>query len=116
MKALVTHRAGRTHFKGDDSEAHSFDMVLGEVYDVELSEVRGPRVAWNSDNDEVLDIADDGGHTARITAATVGKSTITLTQDLPGPRDRLVGRFHIEVYAEPTVSVGMKFGNVRDRE
>lgn len=116
MKALITHRAGRIHFEGDDVTEHSFDMVIGEVYDVELSQVRGHRVDWNSDNDEVLNIEDDAGHVARITAATVGKSVITLTQPVGSGRNRIVGRFNVEVYVEPTETVGMKFGNVRDRE
>ena len=84
-------------------------ILLGETFEVELRGIYGT-VSWSADNDEVLDIADDGEFKAKIKAANVGKSHVTITSG----RDRV--EFTIEVYREPTVSVGMTFGNVRDRQ
>ena len=84
-------------------------IMLGQTFDVELRGIYG-LVRWSADNDEVLDITDDGGFKATIKASNVGKSRVTLTSG----RDRL--DFVIEVLEEPTVSVGMSFGNIRDRQ
>lgn len=84
-------------------------IALGQVFEVEL---RGTysHVSWSADNDEVLEINDTSGSTATIKATSVGKSNVTLISG----SDRL--HFSIEVYQEPTATVGMSFGNVRDRE
>lgn len=84
-------------------------FILGQTFDVKLRGVYSS-VSWSGDNDEVLDIDDDNGPEATIEATAVGKSKLTLTSG----RDQLI--IVIEVYEEPTVTVGMTFGNVRDRE
>ena len=101
MEAKVTHSAGRIY------QARRFDMVLGQVYDVELTGITGP-IEWTAGDDEVLAIADDNGLTARITATAIGKSIVRLLQN-----ERPVGVLRIGVYEEPTVTVDFSFGNVR---
>lgn len=56
-----------------------FDMHKGAVAVVQLRGVNGP-CRWSADNDEVLDIVDDNEPTARITAATIGTSTVEVKQ------------------------------------
>lgn len=74
--------------------AQNFDLVRGAVADVVLTGVVG-RVDWSADNDEVLDIADDSGPVAKITAAHVGTSHVEMKQ-----RGRIVGTLVIRVYRD----------------
>lgn len=76
-------------------QAHRFDLARKEAVEVTLSGVRGP-IDWGQDNnDEVLDIDDDSGVKGIVTAAQVGKSTITFRQN-----GKPLGDLHIEVYKD----------------
>lgn len=74
--------------------AQNFDLVKGAVADVVLTGVIG-RVDWSADNDEVLDIQDDAGVVAKITATHTGTSHVELKQ-----RGRVVGTMVIRVYRD----------------
>lgn len=104
MEATAVLKCGRIH------QAHRFDIVLGGVAEVTLSGTTG-RIEWSAGDDEVLKIEDDNGPFAKIKGAAIGTSRILLLQG-----GKMIGELHIEVYQEPTVTVGMKFTNVRDRE
>lgn len=56
-----------------------FDMHKGAIAVLQLRGVNGP-CRWSADNDEVLDIDDDNEPTARITAASLGTSTVEVKQ------------------------------------
>lgn len=101
MEAKVTHAAGRIY------RAHRFDMVLGQMYEVELTGITGP-ISWSAGDDEVLSIEDDNGLKAKITATAIGNSVVFLLRN-----ERPVGVLRIGVYEDPTVSVTFSFGNVR---
>lgn len=85
-----------------------FRVALGEAFEIALFNTMG-RIRWSADNDEVLEIDDDSGPKAGFKATAVGRSRL----EIKGRSSRLV--VYIDVYAEPTVTVGMTFGNVRDR-
>ena len=101
MEAKVTHSAGRIY------QARRFDMVLGQVYDVELTGIDAP-IEWTAGPDEVLSISESGGLNARITATAVGSSILRLFKN-----ERPVGVLRIGVYEEPTVLVEFSFGSIR---
>ena len=84
--------------------------ALGTVFTVKIKEEPRLPLNWFADNDEVLAIEDDAGLVGTITATAKGTSTIEWRNRRPQ------GTLVIEVFEEPTVSVGMSFGNVRDRQ
>lgn len=74
-----------------------FRVRLGETFELHLRGAVGP-VRWSADNDEVLEIKDDGGSVAIIKATATGKSLLELktrTELLP---------IDIEVFREEATS------------
>lgn len=56
------------------------DAVVGSTVQIELHEPPPGPLRWSADNDEVLEIADDGGTTATIRAAHPGDSNLEIIQ------------------------------------
>lgn len=81
-----------------------FRIAIGQVFKLKVSQVRGP-LRWSADNDEVLDIVDDGTDVAKITAANTGKSRLTIVPEV-GPMHVL----NIEVYRDEAVGFAAQVG------
>ena len=80
----------------------SFGVRLGEVFKLK---VRGYReVRWSAENDEVLDIDDNGGPIARIKALSVGVSHLTLRTG------NVTREIDITVFDQGAVTLGGSIG------
>lgn len=90
MRITVSHRIFVVH------NASRIAIARGQELEVLLSGIQAP-VQWFADNDEVLNIADNEGVKATITAAAVGTSTIEFKQ-----RGVPQGRLVIEVFKDIT--------------
>lgn len=82
----------------------------GEVFRIELSDAPAGPIRWSADNDEVLDIEDDGGTKATITAATPGKSDLDIVQ-----RGRVICTVLIEVVPAPAARLVPVVGSVQQK-
>lgn len=75
---------------------HRLDMLLGDVFTVELHELT-TKVQWFSDQDPVLAMeVDPHGAFATITATAVGRSIIEIQVN-----GRVIGTLNIGVLADP---------------
>lgn len=87
----------------------AYRVAINQVFTVKLNHTRPP-LRWVSDKDLVLAIEDDGGINGRITAAQKGSS---LLQIFSGEREVYRLRLIVRESNDQTVSVKMKFTNVR---
>lgn len=89
-----------------------YRVAIGETFPIKLNFARPP-LRWAADRDRVLDINDDGGPDAVVKTTALGSSLI---QVFSGEREVYRLRIIVRERNDQTVTVGMKFTNVRPVE
>lgn len=89
-----------------------YRVAIGKTFPIKLNFARPP-LRWVADRDRVLDIDDDSGPDAVVKTTALGSSLI---QVFSGDREVYRLRIIVRERNDQTVTVGMKFTNVRPVE
>ena len=106
MKANVILSVARFY------DATKFDVYLGQVFDINLTEVAGNvPPEWFSNNDQVLSIVNsEDGKSARVTATSIGSCKIQLQTGTTTQKT-----LEVAVYGDEAASLAVTVGEVEPK-